>query len=80
LYVPDGENNVIRAIDTVRGSIQTIAGVGPERHLYAGDGVLATDAPLWQPHGVCVSADGSLVISDTKNHRVRLLRPIPAVP
>jgi hypothetical protein len=80
LYIPDGENNVIRAIDTVRGSIQTIAGVGPERHLYAGDGVLATDAPLWQPHGVCVGADGSLVISDTMNHRVRLLRPIPRVP
>lgn len=80
LYVPDGENNVIRAIDTVRGSIQTIAGVGPGRHLYAGDSVLAREAPLWQPHGVCVGGDGSLVISDTMNHRVRLLLPIPRVP
>jgi DNA-binding beta-propeller fold protein YncE len=77
LYVADGENNIIRAIDTVHGSIRTIAGVGPGRHLYAGDGILATNAPLWQPHGICVGENGALVVSDTINHRVRLLLPIP---
>ena len=75
LYVVEGENNIIRAIDTVRGSIRTIAGAGPEKHAYAGDGVPAIKAPIWQPHGICVSPDGSLVLSDTKNHRVRRLFP-----
>lgn len=75
-YVVEGENNVIRAIDTVHGQIWTVAGAGPTKHEYAGDGVPAVEAPLWQPHGVCVSDDGSLIISDTKNHRVRRLVPI----
>jgi sugar lactone lactonase YvrE len=75
LYVVEGENNIIRAVDTVHGSIRTIAGVGREQHTYAGDGIVATTAPLSQPHGVCVSKNGSLVISDTKNHRVRTLVP-----
>lgn len=75
LYVVEGENNVLRAFDTVRGTISTIAGAGPDRHAYAGDGVAAVGAPLWQPHGICMSPDGSLIISDTRNHRVRRLVP-----
>ncbi|MSR59722.1 MAG: hypothetical protein EXS05_19115 [Planctomycetaceae bacterium] len=73
LYVVEGENNVIRAFDTVGGSIWTIAGAGPKQHAYAGDGIAALGAPLWQPHGICLSPDGSLVLSDTINHRVRTL-------
>ena len=80
LYVAEGENNIIRAIDTVHGSIRTIAGAGREHHVYTGDGILATDAPLWQPHGVCVGESGSLVVSDTINHRVRLLLPVSPAP
>ncbi|MBI3865527.1 MAG: hypothetical protein HY290_26945 [Planctomycetia bacterium] len=75
LYVVEGENNVIRAFDTVRGTISTIAGAGPKLHEYAGDGVPAVGAPLSQPHGICISPDGTLVLSDTKNHRVRALSP-----
>lgn len=75
LYLAEGENNVIRALDTVNGSIRTVAGVGPKQNLYGGDGVLATMAPLWQPHGACLGSDDSLIISDTINHRVRLLVP-----
>jgi hypothetical protein len=76
LYVVEGENNIIRAIDTVRGTIRTIAGAGPKRHLYTGDGVPALEAPLWQPHGICLSRNGALVLSDTINHRVRRLLPV----
>jgi len=75
LYVVEGENNVVRALDTLSGSIRTIAGAGPQRHVYAGDGVSAQGAPLWQPHGICLSPDGSFVLSDTMNHRVRTLIP-----
>lgn len=80
LYLLEGENNVLRAFDIGRGTIRTLAGVGPDRHKYEGDGGLATLAPLWQPHGVCVSSDGSLIISDTINHRVRKLIPIHSSP
>ena len=73
LYVAEGENNILRAVDPVRRSIRTIAGVGPEQHLFAGDGIPATTAPIWQPHGICAGKHGSLVFSDTRNHRVRRL-------
>ena len=76
LYLLEGENNVLRAYDIRKDTIRTVAGVGPTRHKYEGDGGPATQAPLWQPHGVCVSNDGSLILSDTINHRVRKLIPI----
>jgi hypothetical protein len=76
LYVPEGENNVLRAVDTRKRSIRTLAGVGPKQHRYGGDGIRATMAPIWQPHGVCLGDKGTLIISDTINHRVRLLVPI----
>ena len=80
VYVVEGENNAIRAIDTVRGTVRTVAGAGPTRHEYARDGVSAIGAPLWQLHGVCVSRNRSLVFSDTINHRVRRLAPVRRVP
>jgi streptogramin lyase len=78
LYVPEGENNVLRAVDTVKGSIRTLAGVGPKQHRYGGDGIPATLAPIWQPHGVCAGNNGTLIFSDTINHRVRVLVPVKA--
>jgi hypothetical protein len=76
LHVAEGENNVIRAVDPGRRLIRTIAGVGPDLHLYGGDGVAATTAPIWQPHGIRAGDRGALIFSDTKNHRVRLLLPL----
>lgn len=75
LYVVEGENNILRAFATRQSSISTIAGAGPKHSAYAGDGVPALTAPLSQPHGVALHADGTIVLSDTKNHRVRLLVP-----
>jgi DNA-binding beta-propeller fold protein YncE len=75
LCVAEGENNVIRAFDTGRNTIRTIAGAGPKQDRYAGDGVPAVKAPISQPHGVLEIEDGQLLISDTRNHRVRLLKP-----
>ena len=76
LCVAEGENNVIRAFDTVRNAIRTIAGAGPKQQRYTGDGGPAVQAPIWQPHGVLEIEDGQLLISDTKNHRVTLLKPV----
>ncbi|MBM4077733.1 MAG: hypothetical protein FJ267_19055 [Planctomycetes bacterium] len=76
LYLLEGENNILRAFDLKKKTVRTVAGVGPSHHKFERDGVLATLAPLWQPHGVCIDTDGSLIISDTINHRVRKLVPI----
>jgi streptogramin lyase len=73
LYVAEGENDVLRAIDTARRTIFTVAGVGPGERPFRGDGIPATEAPLRQPHGVCVERDGALIVSDTIHHRVRRL-------
>jgi spore coat protein CotH/sugar lactone lactonase YvrE len=78
LYLAEGENNVIRMVDTARGSIRTLAGAGPKKHLYSGDEVPATEAALWQPHGVALLEDGEVLFSDTRNHRLRRLRPVAA--
>lgn len=42
---------------------------------YSGDGGLATNAKLNEPHAVTVDTAGNLYIADTKNHRVRKVAP-----
>jgi hypothetical protein len=49
--------------------ITTVAGNGTNG--YSGDGGAATDARLYQPHGVVVDGSGSLFIADLANYRVR---------
>lgn len=75
VYVVDTENEVIREIDPQRGTIRTVAGVGPEARGFAGDGGPATQAHFDRPHGICIAPDGSLYVGDTNNHRVRLIEP-----
>jgi hypothetical protein len=39
----------------------------------AGDGGPATEATLYRPFGVDIDPDGNLVVSDTYNHRFRIV-------
>jgi sugar lactone lactonase YvrE len=75
VYVVDSENQAIRMIDTAADRIYTIAGGGPQSRGFAGENVLATEAKLDRPHGVCLAPEGGLYLGDTKNHRVRWLHP-----
>ncbi|MBI1900326.1 MAG: hypothetical protein HYS13_04315 [Planctomycetia bacterium] len=75
VYVADTENHAIRRIDTKNGSVQTIAGTGPNGQGYNGDGKDATLAKLKRPHGICVGPDGTVYIGDSENHRVRRFKP-----
>ncbi|HEY2158958.1 MAG TPA: hypothetical protein VGH33_25230 [Isosphaeraceae bacterium] len=69
IYVVDTENHAIRRIDAATGRITTVAGDG---HRPApGAEQPATADRLDRPHGVVVAADGSIVIGDTGNHRIR---------
>src|SRR5215469_290708 len=70
LYIADTENHAIRRVDT-KGVISTVAGTGERGDGPDGDPLRAK---LARPHGVFVDGGGVLYISDTENHRVRVLR------
>src|SRR5260221_14105267 len=67
-YVADSAHNRVRMIAS-NGTISTVA--GKDGYGYNGDGGLATNAALYAPFGVAIDTDGSLLIADTKNNRVR---------
>ncbi len=69
LYVADDQRQVVRRIDTVTGTVTTVAGDGVGG--FAGDGGPATSARLNLPTGLALDGVGNLFIADTENHRVR---------
>ncbi len=69
IFVVDTENHAIRRIEASSGRITTVAGDG--RRPVPGEDDPATTDRLDRPHGVAVAADGSIVIGDTGNHRIR---------
>ncbi len=70
VYLADTENHAIRKYDPKRGTIERVAGTGEKGEGPIGD---ARSAKLARPHGVFVDADGSVLIGDSENHRVRRL-------
>lgn len=72
IYVADSEANIIRAINPVKGTVETLAGgdlfdFGDEDG--TGDGVR-----LQHPLGV-FAYEGKVFIADTYNHKIKLLDP-----
>jgi RHS repeat-associated protein len=72
LYIADTNNSRIRRVGP-DGTITTVAGNGVAG--FSGDGGPATAASLYLPYGVGIAADGSLVIADTYNSRIRRVGP-----
>jgi sugar lactone lactonase YvrE len=79
LYVADKRNNAIRKITPPaqpleKGTITTIAGLGPEAP-GCGDGapLAAAAAPLKEPQDVAIDTKGNLYIADTGCRRIRKL-------
>jgi RHS repeat-associated protein len=73
IFFVDSNNQRVRKIDN-SGIISTVAGsgnVGFGNGGYDGDGELATEALLNNPHGLAVDATGSLFIADKDNNRIR---------
>jgi sugar lactone lactonase YvrE len=71
LYVAERDNHVIRKIDMRSGVITTVAGTGTAG--FSGDGGPAVAAVLRQPHSIAFDRDGTLLICDIGNHRIRRL-------
>ena len=70
LYFSDGNNNVIREVDT-NGIINTVVGDAGLGGVYAGDGGPATNASLTTPSGLILDSVGNLYLSDFGNDVVR---------
>ncbi|MEK0314502.1 stalk domain-containing protein [Cohnella sp. 56] len=80
LYVSDRGNQRIRYIDFAAGTVSTAAGTAPavpgDSPYAEGDYLdgAAAQARFNAPEGLALAADGTLVIADSLNHVVRLLR------
>ncbi len=72
IYISDTINDAIRMI-TLDGNIKTIAGTpGPnDRPTFTGDGSPATAFSLNRPNGVAPGPNGTVIVCDTNNQRVR---------
>jgi len=69
LYIADTENHVIRRVDLRTNTIETVLGTGERGDGPDGDPLKCRMA---RPHGVFLQR-GSLYVSDSENHRIRVL-------
>jgi len=69
LIVADAGQHRIFKVERATGKLTTLAGTGVPG--YGGDDATATAAQLNTPQGLAILADGSLVIADSMNHRIR---------
>jgi hypothetical protein len=77
LLIADTYNHRIRRVDS-EGKISTIAGsgaTGAAANGYGGDGGPAVDAKLYIVYGVSFGPNGSILIADWGNNRIRVIRP-----
>ena len=72
LYIADSDNSRIRHVDLTTGIINSVVGTGTFG--FGGDHGPASQAQIHQPRGVAVTPTGDLVIGDTLNSRLRLVR------
>ena len=73
VYLADTESHTIRRIDAKTGAVEVLVGDGAPGDGPDGDDPLR--CRLDRPHGVAVERDGSVLIGDSENHRLRVWRP-----
>lgn len=71
LFLTDSDNHLIRQWDWASGMAFCVAGQGVPS--YSGDGGVAREASLCYPFGIVADRDGTLLVADTFNHRIRVL-------
>jgi trimeric autotransporter adhesin len=75
LIIADTGANIIRQLST-SGVLTAIAGTGTSGFL--GDGGLALAAELNAPAGIAIGVNGTLLVADSGNNRIRSLTPATA--
>jgi hypothetical protein len=70
--IADALNNRIRRV-WPDGTITTVAGTGEDA--FSGDGGPAVNAAIGAPRGIASLADGTLLIADSDNNRIRRVAP-----
>jgi sugar lactone lactonase YvrE len=71
LFLTDSDNHLVRQWDWLSGVGICVAGQGVPS--YSGDGGAAREASLCYPFGIVADRDGTLLVADTFNHRIRAL-------
>src|SRR3954469_21676505 len=71
LYIAERDSHVVRKVDMKTGVISTVAGTGTPG--FSGDGGPGVKAQLRQPHSIVFDRDGTLLICDIGNQRIRRL-------
>ena len=78
MYIADTRNHAVRMVDGA-GIIHRFAGAAPVGGVgqagFSGDGALAIDAKLNEPRDVAADADGNILIADTGNNVIRMVKP-----
>jgi len=69
MYIADANNNRVRKVDVVTGTITTIAGNGTSG--FGGDGGPASGATFNGIADICFDKEGNLYIADEGNNRIR---------
>jgi sugar lactone lactonase YvrE len=71
LFVADTENHAVRRVDLTTGVITTVLGTGVR-----GDGPETSplDCKLSRPHGVLADASGTVYVTDSEAHRIRVMK------
>jgi DNA-binding beta-propeller fold protein YncE len=78
LFFADTGNHLVRKIDT-DGIVHRVAGLPPQDGMkqngYSGDGGPALEAKLDYPVDLALGDDGTLYVSDVRNHCIRAIDP-----
>jgi sugar lactone lactonase YvrE len=73
LYIADTGNNLVRRANLMVSGQTIVSVAGNGQAGGSGDGGAATSAQLNAPAGIALDGGGSLYITDTKNHAVRMV-------
>lgn len=75
IYITDLGNQRIRMVNATNNIITTVAGNGTRG--FSGDGGIATQATLSNPHGIATDSNGDLFFTDFDANRVRWINMKP---
>ncbi len=74
ILIADSENHVVRRVNFITNQIEIIAGTGNPG--FSGDQGPATLASLDSPQGLAIAANGDILVSDSGNNRIRLIKKL----